>query len=207
MPAWAERVNREAYDRIAEQWDAARRGFYGREAVYLDALLAGLPDRSHILDAGCGAGLPLAGRVIERGHRVTGVDQSAALLAYARQRFPAETWVLCALEDYAFSEPFQAVICWDTLFHIEREKHAGLLARMAGCLPSGGRLMLTVGGSEHPAFTDTMFGVEFFYDSNPPGKTLGMLQSLGFSVVIGEYMNLPTDGRDKGRYAIVAQKG
>lgn len=199
-------MNRESYDRIAVQWDAARQGFYGREEAYLEALLEGLPSQSLVLDAGCGAGLPLARRVIERGHRVLGVDQSEALLALARQRFPDQRWVFSSLEDYTFDEPCQAVICWDTLFHIDRGAHAVLLARMAGCLPTGGRLMLTVGGSEHPPFTDTMFGVEFRYDSNTPEKTLQLLQGLKFSVIIGEFMNLPTKARDKGRYAIVAQK-
>lgn len=199
-------MNREAYNKIAAQWDATRRCFYGLEEAYLDRLLDGLPRNSLILDAGCGTGLPFAGRVIERGHRILGVDQSDALLALARQRFPSQTWVLSALEDHAFAEPCQGVICWDTLFHIDRERHAELLGRMADCLPTGGRIMLTVGGSEQPAFTDTMFGVSFRYDSNTPEQTEHLLQGLGLRICAGEFMNLPTKGRDKGRYAILAQK-
>ena len=66
--------------------------------------------------------------------------------------------------------------------------------------------MLTVGGSEQPPFTDHMFGQEFFYDSNTPEETSRILQGLGCRIVIGEFMNLPTTGHDKGRYAIVARK-
>lgn len=65
--------------------------------------------------------------------------------------------------------------------------------------------MLTVGGFGHPAFTDTMFGETFFYDSFPPDKVLSMLAELGFKPLIAEFMNEPTSGRDKGRYAIVAR--
>lgn len=66
--------------------------------------------------------------------------------------------------------------------------------------------MLTVGGSARPEFTDFMYGEEFYYDSNTPQETETFLQRLSCRMVIGEYMNLPDGGRDKGRYAIVAEK-
>ena len=51
-----------------------------------------------------------------------------------------------------------------------------------------------------------MFGHEFFYDSNTPEQTGQILQRLGCRLLIAEFMDKPTDGRDKGRYAIVAEK-
>lgn len=210
----ASEMNRAAYDHVAAQWAAARSGFYGREEQYLDLLLNGLPAGAHVLDAGCGAGWPMAGAVLARGFRVTGVDQSRELLALARRRFPedgpvAPRWVLSSLEDYPFDQPAAAVICWDTLFHIPRERHPRLLQRMAACLEPGGRIMLTMGGSAHPAFTDEMFGQTFFYDSHTPDETAHLLRGLGLTVLLGEFMNLPDTaqgGRDKGRYALVAGK-
>ncbi len=77
--------------------------------------------------------------------------------------------------------------------------------RLTGVDQAGGRLMLTVGGSEHPAFTDRMFGAEFFYDSHPPEVELKLLRDLGFETLIAEFLNVPTNGRDKGRFAIVAR--
>lgn len=151
-------------------------------------------------------GRPMAEYVIARGHRVVGIDQSKELLAKARDRSPDQKWLHAALEDYPFAGEFQAAICWDALFHIDRRHHEGIIGRMADCLPAGGRLMLTIGGSEHPAFTDTMFGQEFFYDSFPPPQVLRMLDGLGLVVLVGEFMNERASGRDKGRYAIVAAK-
>ncbi len=66
--------------------------------------------------------------------------------------------------------------------------------------------MLTCGGSEHPPFTDTMFDHTFAYDSHPPQKMLELLAAQGFVPRISEFMNLPTGRRDKGRYAVVAQR-
>ncbi|HYE35269.1 class I SAM-dependent methyltransferase [Methylocaldum sp.] len=199
-------MNRTAYNAISAQWDAARVSFFGREREYIDTFLADLPPSSSILDAGCGTGRPMAEYVIAHGHQVTGVDQSEELLAIARQRYPQARWIHSSLEQYEFDGCQQGVICWDSLFHIERSHHKPILSRISHSLPSGGRIMLTVGGSDHPAFTDSMFEQQFFYDSYPPQKVLEILGNLGFIILISEFMNKPTSGRDKGRYAIVAKK-
>jgi hypothetical protein len=70
----------------------------------------------------------------------------------------------------------------------------------------GGRLMLTIGGSEHPAFTDVMFAETFFYDSHAPETTAAILTGLGCQILIDEFMNKPTAGRDKGRSVFVVEK-
>lgn len=205
--ALAFHVNRDSYNKIATQWDSARRKFYGREKDYLDVLLGELPENSLVIDVGCGTGRPMAEYVIAKGHRVVGIDQSEELIKIAGERFPNGYWILSSIEEFEFAGIFNAAILWDSLFHIKRSCHEPILRGVIGILAVGGRIMLTVGGSDHPPFTDTMFGQEFFYDSNTPTETVQILQDLGCHVLIGEFMNLPTAGRDKGRYAIVAQKG
>lgn len=199
-------INRDSYNAIAARWDASRSGFYGRERDYLAMLLDGLPAGSCVLDLGCGTGRPLAEQVLAAGHQVTGVDQADALLAIARERLPAGTWIHGRIEQFESDQRFDALICWDALFHIDRGWHAPLIARFARLLLPGGRLMLTCGGSEHPPFTDTMFDQPFFYDSYPPHKVLELLAAEGFVPRVAEFMNPPTGGRDKGRYAVVAQR-
>jgi hypothetical protein len=51
-----------------------------------------------------------------------------------------------------------------------------------------------------------MFDREFFYDSYPPEELAALLGELGFDVVLNEFINLPTSGRDKGRIAIVTRR-
>jgi len=204
--AAAHALNRASYDSIAAAWDSARTTLQPREVAFLDALLEGLEPRAEVLDLGCGSGRPLAAEILARGHRVTGVDQAEALLALARRRYPDGNWILGAVESFAAAQTYRAIVCWDALFHIHRSLHALLLGRMVRMLAPGGRLMLTVGGSEHPAFTDTMFGRRFFYDSYPPGKVLEVLVANGLRPVLAEYLNLPAGGRDKGRYAVVVEK-
>ena len=198
-------LNRQSYNAIAASWDETRTAFYGREREYLDALLAGLPTGSSVLDLGCGTGRPMAEYILACGHHVTGIDQAQALLAFARQRFPQAQWIESSIEDYISPSRFDAILCWDALFHLERDRHEALFTRFARMLKPNGRLMLTFGGSDHPAFTDTMFSETFFYDSHPPKMATALLARQGFDFVVSEFMNFPTSGRDKGRYAVVAR--
>lgn len=206
QPTPTSAINRDSYNAIAGRWDTERRTFYGRERDYLDALVAGLPAGARVLDLGCGTGRPMAEYVLSKGHHLTGVDQAGALLNIARARYPEATWINARIETFAPASAFDAILCWDSLFHIERERHAALFQRFAALLPPGGRLMTTLGGSAHPPFTDTMYGRTFFYDSHPPEPALALLDAAGFTPVIAEFMNPPTAGRDKGRYAVVARR-
>lgn len=200
----ASRVNRASYDAIAGDWDAVRTSLSGAEARLLDLLLADVAPGAPVLDLGCGTGRPIAEHLAARGLLVTGVDQSPGMLALARARLPHATWVEARLEDFVPTGGFAAAIAWDSLFHVPRVHHAVVFARVRAVLPRGGRFALTVGGSAQPPFTDTMFERPFFYDSHPPEEATALLVDAGFTIAHAEFLNLPTTGRDKGRYAIVA---
>jgi SAM-dependent methyltransferase len=199
-------MNRESYNKIARQWGAARSGFYGRERDYLDAVLSAAPSGSTILDLGCGTGRPMAEHIVSAGRHVLGVDQSESMLDMARERLPSERWVMASMEDYEPSDSYHGALLWDSLFHVRRDAHEPIVRKVVLGLPSGGRFMMTVGGSAHPAFTDVMYGETFFYDSNTPEETERFVLGLGCRLIIVEYMNRPDGGRNKGRYAIVAEK-
>jgi trans-aconitate methyltransferase len=199
-------MNRDSYNKIAKVWSSARNKFFGREREYIDAVLAAAPAGSTILDMGCGTGFPMADYIVSQGRHILGVDQSGEMLKIAGQNLPHEKWVLSPMETYAPQEAYQGALLWDSLFHIPCTEHEPILHKVVHGLPVGGRVMLTVGGSAHPAFTDFMYGEEFYYDSNTPEETEQLLDRLGCRLVIAEYMNRPDGGRNKGRYAIVAEK-
>jgi trans-aconitate methyltransferase len=197
-------VNREAYDAIAARWDAARTALVENEAKYLAHFTVALRPNARVIDLGCGTGRPVAERLVELGHRVVGVDQSEGMLALARARMPSQTWVCASLETFVPDGAFDGAMAWDALFHIARDHHADIIARVRAALVPGSPFALTVGGSAQPAFTDTMFGQTFFYDSHPPEVAVHLLEAAGFRVTLQGFLNRPTAGRDKGRYAIVA---
>lgn len=198
--------NRRAYDSIADEWFAARQALGARESTVLDAVVARLAPSARILDLGCGTGRPIAERMVARGFTVTGVDQSAAMLAHARRLLPASEWIESPIETFTTAGRFDAVIAWDSLFHIPREAMPGIFANVATILEPGGVFACTLGGSAQPAFEDEMFGERFFYDAPPPERVEGLLTAAGLRLVESQVLNHPDGGRDKGRNAYIAMR-
>ena len=198
-------LNQRSYDAIASQWQQARLIISAREQRYLDALMIDLTPGETVLDLGCGTGRPMAAWFIDQGLHVTGIDQSAEMLALARLAFPQARWLRHSLPELQLAEKFNAIVLWDALFHLPRSHHRLLLERSYNHLLPGGKLMLTSGGSADAAFTDTMFEHRFFYDSLAPDTLQSVLEEIGFHIEVMEVIDPPTTGRDKGRIAIVAR--
>jgi len=138
-------MNRDSYDAIAQQWDETRVLLSDAEKRILDLVLEHAPAGANVLDLGCGTGRPIAEYLVSRKLHVTGVDQSAAMLQLARIRLPDQRWILSSLESFEPEGEFAAVIVWDSLFHIPRDEHAAILARVRSAMPLGSRIALTVG--------------------------------------------------------------
>jgi cyclopropane fatty-acyl-phospholipid synthase-like methyltransferase len=198
-------MNRDSYDAIVRQWDAARIRLSDAELRLLELALDGTGAGDRALDLGCGTGRPIAEYLTSRHLLVTGVDQSARMLEVARRRLPDAELLEARLEDFVPQRGYATAIAWDSLFHVPRVHHEAIFRRLRSVLRPGGRFALTVGGSEHAAFEDPMFGRTFFYDSHPPEVAVGLLEQVGFAVVHSEFLNPPTAGRDRGRVAIVAR--
>lgn len=199
-------MNRTSYNAIAKDWDAARSGLFRHELPFLKRLTVNLCPPAKFLDLGCGTGRPIAEFLLKQGFSVTGVDQAESLLAFAKRRLPEGRWLHTQIELFKPDENYDGAVIWDSLFHIPREHHEPILQKIVRSLLPGARLMLTVGGSDNPPFTDTMYGQSFFYDSHTPEVVVSILKSLGTTIEHAEYINLPTGGRDKGRYGIVASR-
>ena len=115
---------------------------------FIKKFLARLKPQSTILDAACGAGL-YDGMLIEAGHSVLGIDQSAGMLTHAREVFPQERfpqlrYEKIGLQEMDFQAEFDGVICLDALEHVCPEDWPVILERFQKALKPGGVLYLTV---------------------------------------------------------------
>lgn len=168
---------------------------------------AALESSSTVLDLGCGTGQPIAKHLASLGHRVVGVDASAEMLAFARARLPKHRWVHERMETVEFDETFDAVICWDSLFHLPRHEHSTVIRNIHRWLRPGGRLMISSGGLVgDTGFTDVMFGREFYYDSLSPASMTQLLEDTGFDLVISEMCDQPDGGRNRGKWATIGSR-
>ncbi len=84
---------RESYNRIAAEYLLSRRRD-SPDVALLDDFVARLPPRARVLDAGCGAGVPIAQQLAACAD-VVGVDFAETQLNLARRHVPAGHWV-CA---------------------------------------------------------------------------------------------------------------
>jgi ubiquinone/menaquinone biosynthesis C-methylase UbiE len=202
-------MERAPSDAIAGQFDAIRTGFRPKETEYRSLLLAPLEPGSRILDLGCGTGRPIASHIASLGHHVTGVDGSEAMLAIVRERLPDHRWLHGKMEDFELADTFHAVVCWDSLFHLPRQHYQPVIAKIHRWLVPGGRMMVSSGilVDENPdGFTDTMFGHELYYDSLSPEDMISTIEDTRLRLLLAEACNLPDGGRDKGKWATVAEK-
>ncbi len=161
------------YDRISPQYWVS----FGLEAnethrLFLQHFLDQLPPGGPVLSAGCGAGR-YDRFLLDAGHSVLGIDQSAGMLASARQHVPQASYQKMALQDMDFHEAFDGVICIDALEHVCPEDYSRILLLFSQALKPGGLLYFTM-------------------DQEDPGvlsKAFQHAQSLGLPVVLGEVVD------------------
>jgi SAM-dependent methyltransferase len=133
------------YDRHADAYDALITDSVEPWVTAVDECLqaAGFSNAT-VLDAGCGTGRHAAA-LIERGHDVTLLDASAALLAIARKRCPDAPALVTDLCAPAVTGPFDAVVSRgvlnDLLTDQERTEALRVFAELTR---AGGVLVLDV---------------------------------------------------------------
>ena len=148
----------------------------------LDRALAACPRGATVLDAGCGTGVPVARVLIDRGCRVTGIDASAAMLAIASREVPEARLIHGDLRGVMLEETFDAIVAWDSVFHIPRDEHAGVFDRFHRWLRPPGMLVLSLGGSAWEGSSE-MHGEQFHYSGFDPEDSLRLLRSAGFEII------------------------
>ena len=110
---------------------------------YLQKFLEKIPIHGTVLSAACGAGR-YDGILLEAGHSVVGIDQSAGMLARARDHFPEVRYEKMGLQEMPFREKFDGVVCIDALEHICPEDWPGIMRGFRAALKPGGVLYFTV---------------------------------------------------------------
>ncbi len=151
------------------------------EGNWLARFRAMLPPGKPVLDLGCGAGEPIAAYLIAAGHPVTGVDFAPAMLAIARSRFPAETWIEADMRALDLGRRFGGIVAWDSFFHLGADEQRALIPRLAEHLLPGGALLLTTGPDAGEAW-GSVAGAAVHHESLSPAGYAAAFEAAGLLV-------------------------
>jgi trans-aconitate methyltransferase len=193
-----------AYDRIADAWRDARVAGAGtfRERPWVDRLVLPLLPDARIFDAGCGCGVPIASYLVGLGFEVVGLDGSARLLELGRAAVPGAQFILGDMRTADPAGSFDAIVAWDSVFHLPRDEHREIFRRFRSWLRPGGRLLVSLGGSADAELRSEMHGVTFFYSAHEPLAALRLLEEVGFQIEQWEL----DDASSRGHIAVVARR-
>ncbi len=171
----------QGYNRIAEDYYSHRNlSKFNNE---LEEFASLLPKNAHTLDVGCGAGIPTAKFLTERGIKVTGIDLSDKMLNLARDNVPSAKFVKMDMLKLEFNEnTFDGIISVFALFHVPKENHFDVFKKFFEILKPGGILMINSGVSESEG-TSRFFGVPMFWSNFSPKTTLDLVKKAGFSII------------------------
>lgn len=173
------------YDLVADQFDHERCRLL-REKPYLDYIINQLSHDAQILDVGCGMGEPIAQYFIERGFKLTGVDASQKLLALARQRYPEMEWLFGDMREIHLTMQYDAIIAFDSFFHLAIDDQLKMIKRFAVWLKPGGKLLITTGPEEGEKIDQQMFGQLFSYYSMSVDNYVRCFEHNGLHILLSE---------------------
>jgi cyclopropane fatty-acyl-phospholipid synthase-like methyltransferase len=180
----AREIVRDGYDAIAPEYERWAASFRSPVLATLGRLLALLEPGAHVLDLGCGNGLPVARALLDGGHRVTGVDLSAGQLERARRNVPeAELVHADALEVDLPAAAYDGAVSAFVFGHVPRGLHLPLLRRLHEWLRPGAPALISFGLSDTEwELDDDWLGAPMFFSSYPPETSRRLLADAGFSL-------------------------
>lgn len=174
---------RDGYNAIAKRYLAGRTRD-SADVRLLDEFIERLPADAQVLDAGCGAGVPVSQMLSEHFH-VTGVDFSEAQIELARRNVPRGTFLCEDMTKLDFpDDSFDGVTSYYAIIHVPREEHQALLANFHRMLKPGGLALLCL-GAEHliDDVDEDFFGARMYWSHYDKETYLDLLKGIRFKTI------------------------
>jgi 2-polyprenyl-3-methyl-5-hydroxy-6-metoxy-1,4-benzoquinol methylase len=172
---------------------------------WLRELIARLPDAARVLDLGCGAGVPVAHRLAERGFEVVGIDGSIEQIRLARRNVPQAEFIHADMTAVALlPRSFDAVAAFYSITHVPREEHTTLLRRIADWLKPDGLFIASLGSGECADWVGEWLGTEMFFSHYDASTYEGLVRAAGFNIEIAEVVD--QDNEDARFLWVIARR-
>jgi SAM-dependent methyltransferase len=174
---------KEGYNAIADRYLAERRRD-SEDVHLLNEITSRLPENASILDAGCGAGIPIT-RILSELFQVTGVDFSETQIELAKRHVPNATFICQDMTSLDFPEnTFDGICSYYAIIHIPRKYHQSLLANFHRMLKPGGFALLCL-GTEHliDDVNENYLGTRMYWSHYDTETYLKMLNDCSYSII------------------------
>jgi ubiquinone/menaquinone biosynthesis C-methylase UbiE len=197
-------IVRRGYDEIADRYLAARTT--GGDLALLPELVARLSDGDAVLDAGCGAGVPVMTQLVDADLEAVGIDLSSAQVRLARSHSPGARVAQGDLVALPFGDcSFHGLVSYYAVIHVPRTEHRVIFEEFRRVLVPGGVALLCLGAGDVAEDHDpeSWLGAPMFWSHFDAETNLEMLQTAGFDIIRHD---LVKDPMDHGRhlFALVA---
>ncbi len=197
----------DGYDRIADrylEWSALRPSPARRRA--LDLADARIRPGADVLELGCGAGLPMSGR-LAAGRHLTGIDISREQIRRARRNVPDATFLQADMTTLKWPvASVDAVVAFYSLTHVPRDEQAPLFRRIHGWLRPGGVFIASLGVEDDPGGIEAdWLGVDMYFSHFSAKVSRRLLEAAGFAIERAEVVAEPEDRHDARFLWVVAR--
>ena len=175
---------RRGYDEMGATYHAAR-PVDGRDAALLVELHRRIPPAARVLDVGCGAGVPVARRLVELGHDVVGVDISMVQLTLAQSHVPRLRPVQAEMSALPVaSGAFDALVSYYALIHVPRDDHGAVFGEFHRALRGERRVLVCIGTNDNPEDhdNDSWLGTPMYWSHFDVDTTLELMAGSGFRI-------------------------
>ncbi len=173
----------EGYNSIAERY-LAERTRDSQDVRLIYKFIERLSANAKVLDAGCGAGIPIT-QILSERFDITGIDFSEAQIKLAKARVPNGTFICQDMTKLDFpDESFDGICSYYAIIHIPREEHRALLANFYRMLKPGGFALLCL-GAEHliDDMEEDYLGTRMYWSHYDTETYLEILRECGFSIL------------------------
>ncbi len=204
------RIVAQGYDHIAEQysqWTSRNSTEQNDRTYYTSLLLERLPIGAHVLELGCGAGIPTTRTFAER-FNVTGVDLSMRQVSLARKNVPNATFLQADMTTLDFQPAsFDAIAAFYSIIHVPRSEHPQLLRPITSWLRPGGLFVASMGASStETGFEQDWLGAPMFWSHFDSETNLRLVEEAGLNILSAMERTADEDGVPVTFLWIVAQK-
>ena len=196
---------KDGYNSIAAKY-LPTRSEDSEDVQLLQELVERLPKGAKVLDAGCGAGIPVA-RYLIQFFDVTGVDFSDEQIRMARQLVPEAHFLCQDITQLTLADnSFDAICSYYAIIHVPRREHQDLLQNFHRMLKPSGLVLLCLGADDLEKDIQDYHGARMYWSHYDAETNLNLVKEGGFEII---WSRMVADSTSPGasHLFVLAQKG